>query len=163
MKTYNMTLEESMNLLEVDREKALVEFAKGTNIYVKLSRQLWMMFCDTLDDHLEKFESGIKYFITQEFDEDKLIVTRHKNIAQFYKSKGINARVIEYARPADVYNKTLYGGNIPIHLMSFAKESYIMRVDGIMNADFDTIPYDQFERFNLEVKKYVVNAEKVEM
>lgn len=163
MKTYNMTLEESMNLIEIDREKALSEFAKGTNIYVKLSKQLWMMFCDTLDDHLEKFEEGIKYFITQEFDEDKLIVTRHKNIAQFYKSKGINARVVEYARPTDVYNKTLYGGNIPIHLMSFAKECYILRVDGIINADFDTIPYDQFEKFNLEIKKYEVNSERVEM
>ena len=60
-------------------------------------------------------------------------------------------------------NKTLYGGNIPVHLMSFAKECYIMRVDGVMNTDFDEIPYDQFKNFNMEIKRYEVHAEKVDM
>ena len=163
MKTYQMSLEESMNLIEVDRKTAEAEFIKGSNIYIKLSRNIWMMFSNSVDSCLEKFESGIKYFITKEYDEDKLIVTRHKNIAQYFRSKGINAKVIEYARPADVMNKTLYGGNIPAHLMSFAKECYIMRVDGVMNTDFDEIPYDQFKNFNMEIKRYEVHAEKVDM
>lgn len=163
MKTYNISLEESMNLEELDRERALKEFSKGSDVYAKLAKNIWLKFDNENDTHLPKLEDGIKYYISIKFDDDKLIVTRHKNIAQWFRNKGINAKVVEFARPADVFGKTLYGGTIPVHLMSFAKECYILRIDGIENTDFESIPYDQFESFNLELKRYVVNAEKVEL
>ena len=60
----------------------------------------------------------------EEFDDDKVIVTRHKNIAEYFrKVKGINARCIEYARPEDVHGKIVYGGTIAPHLMSFAEKT----------------------------------------
>lgn len=163
MKTYSISLEESMNLIELDRQKALEEFSKGNDVYVKLSKAIWLMFSSSVDTHLPEMEDGIKYFMSVSYDDDKLIVTRHKNIAQWYRSKGINAKVVEFARPADVKGKTLYGGTIPVHLMAMAKECYIMRIDGIVNADFDSIPYDQFDNFNVELKRYEVSAERVEL
>lgn len=161
MKTYNLVLDETMNLVEIDKTRACQEFENGQNIYIKLSKNMWMMFNSEFDSSLTNFEDGIKHYISQEYDEDKLIITRHKNIAQYFRSKGINARCVEYARPDDVYGKILYGGTIPLHLMSFAKESYILRTEPICNADFDSIPADQLENFGLEIKKYVVNAERV--
>lgn len=163
MRTYNLALDETMNLTEVDKSKAYQEFDNGKNVYIKLSKNMWFMFNNEFDSVLTNFEDGIKHYISQEYDDDKLIITRHKNIAQYFRSKGINAKCVEYARPDDVYGKILYGGTIPLHLMSFAKECYILRTEPIYNADFDNIPADQLENFGLEIKKYVVTSEKVEM
>ena len=107
MKTYNISLEESMNLEELDRERALKEFAKGSDVYAKLAKNIWLKFDNVNDTHLPKLEDCIKYYISIKFDDDKLIVTRHKNIAQWFRNKGGNAKVVEFARPADVFAKTL--------------------------------------------------------
>lgn len=163
MKTYNLVLDETMNLVEVDKSKAYQEFDNGKNVYIKLSKCMWLMFNNEFDPTLTNFEDGIKHYISQEYDEDKLIITRHKNIAQYFRSKGINARCVEYARPDDVHGKILYGGTLPLHLMSFAKESYILRTEPIYNVDFDNIPFDQLENFGVEIKKYVVTSQRVEM
>lgn len=163
MKTYNFELDSTMNLVEVDKSKAYSDFDSGKNVYIKLSKNMWLMFNNEFDTVLTDFEDGIKHYISQEYEEDKLIITRHKNVAQYYRSKGINARCVEYARPDDVYGKILYGCNIPLHLMSFAKECYVLRTEPIYNADFDNIPYDQLENFGIEIKKYVVTSQKVEL
>ena len=163
MKTYGMELDKSINLVEIDKSKAYEEFDNGQNIYIKLSKNMWLMYNNEEDSVLTNFEDGIKHYISKEYDDDKLIITRHRNIAEYFRSKGINAKCVEYARPDDVYGKILYGSTIPLHLMSFAKECYILRTEPIYNADFDTIPADQLDSFGLEIKKYVVNAERVKL
>lgn len=164
MKTLNFNLEESMNLKEIEKSVAIKEFKNGADIYVKLSTNMWLMFNNKYDTYLTNFDEGIKCFVTQEFDDDKVIVTRHKNIAEYFrKVKGINARCIEYARPEDVHGKIVYGGTIAPHLMSFAEKTYVLRTQPINNVDFDSIPYDQLDKFGLEIKKYVVTAEKIDL
>ena len=64
MKTYNISLEESMNLEELDRERALKEFAKGSDVYAKLAKNIWLKFDNENDTHLPKLEDGIKYYIS---------------------------------------------------------------------------------------------------
>ena len=71
MKTYNISLEESMNLEELDRERALKEFAKGSDVYAKLAKNIWLKFDNENDTHLPKLEDGIKYYISIKFDDDK--------------------------------------------------------------------------------------------
>lgn len=163
MKTLNFNLESTMNLKEVEKSEAFEEFKTGNNVYVKLSSTMWLMFNNEYDLSLTNFEEGIKHYVSKEYDDDKLIITRHRNIAEYFRNKGINARCVEYARPDDVHGKILYGGTIPLHLMSFAKECYILRTEPIYNTDFDSIPAEELENFGLEIKRYVVSAEKIKM
>lgn len=163
MKTLNFNLEDSMNLKEIEKSTAHNQFEDGQNIYVKLSSNMWLMFNNEYDAYLTNFEDGIKHYVLQAYDDDKLIITRHKNIAEYYRMKGINARCVEYARPDDVHGKILYGGTIPPHLMAFAKESYVLRTEPIYNVDFDSIPADQLDNFGVEIKRYIVSAERVKM
>lgn len=163
MRTYGVNLEKTQNMIQITRVQAKKMFANGDNIYVRITPKMWIMTNIKEDGELQDFEYGIKFYVTQEYDDDKLIVTRHPNIAEYYKSKGVNARVVQVARVNDVIGKTLYGGTIPPHIMSYAKESYILTVSNTSNMEFDKILYTEFDNLGCQVKKYVVNAEIVKL
>ena len=163
MRTYGIDLTTTMQLEQVTKAQAKKEWAAKNNVYVKISPKMWFMTNCTEDPEFEDFEYGIKYFICVPVDETKLIVTRHANIAEYFKSKGINAKVVEYAIPSDVYGKKLYGGTMPVHLMSFAEECYILTVENTTDMNFESIPYTEFDNLGVTIKKYTVQAEKVDL
>ena len=101
MKTYNISLEESMNLEELDRERALKEFAKGSDVYAKLAKNIWLKFDNENDTHLPKLEDGIKYYISIKFDDDKLI----KKYLQAFENGEIELSVRRAIPIFDLYVK----------------------------------------------------------
>ena len=161
MRTYGTNLLDTQEMDQLSRPQAKKVFDDGKNIYVKVATTMWLMCNKDEDGELPEFEYGIKFYAMQEFDEDKLIVSRHPNIAEYYKSKGINAKVVQVARVNDVIGKTLYGGTIPPHIMSYAKESYILTVNNTTDMEFDKIPHTEFDSMGVMIKKYVVDAETV--
>lgn len=163
MRTYGVNLLETQVMDQVMKPQAKKAFNEGKNVYVKLAPTMWFMLNNREDDEMPEFEYGIKFYTMQEYDDDKLIVTRHPNIAEYFKSKGINARVVQAARVNDVIGKTLYGGTIPPHIMSYANESYILTVNNTSDLEFDKIPHTEFESMGVKVKRYKVEAEIVEM
>lgn len=163
MRTYGTNLLDTQEMDQVKKPQAKKAFDDGKNVYVKLAPTMWLMLNNREDDEIPEFEYGIKFYTMQEYDDDKLIVTRHPNIAEYYKSKGINARVVQAARVGDVIGKTLYGGTIPPHIMAYAKESYILTVNNTSDMEFDKIPHTEFDNMGVKIKKYKVEAEIVEM
>lgn len=95
-------------------------------------------------------------------DNDVLIVTRHKNIVNWLKSKGIEGKVVEVVRPKDVFDKKVYGV-IPFYMTSMCKEFYHIHVNTDGNVNFDDIPYQEFDELGVEVKKYIVQCEKIKL
>ena len=162
MRTYGTNILESQEMDQVSRTQAKKSFEEGKNVYVKLAPTMWLMLNNHEDDEIPEFEYGIKFYIMQEYDDTKLIVSRHPNIAEYYKSKGINARVVQVARVNDVIGKSLYGGTIPPHIMAYAKESFILTVNNTSDMEFDNIPYTEFDTMGVKIKRYVVNTEVVD-
>lgn len=162
MRTYGTNLLDTQEMTQITRPQAKKNFDDGKNVYVKIASAMWMMLNKNEDLELPEFEYGIKFYTMQEFDDDKLIVSRHPNIVEYYRSKGINARAVQVARVNDVIGKTLYGGTIPPHIMSYAKESYILTVTNTSDMEFDKIPYTEFDAMGVRVKRYVVDAEFVD-
>ena len=163
MRTYTTNLLETQEMAQITRPQAKKNFDDGKNIYVKITPTMWFMINKNEDVEIPDFEYGIKFYSMQEFDDDKLIITRHPNIAEYYKSKGINARVVQAARVNEVIGKTLYGGTIPPHIMSYAKESYILTVSNTTDMEFDKIPHTEFDALGVKIKRYVVEAEFVDL
>lgn len=163
MRTYGVNLLENQCMNQVTRPQAKKLFDEGKTIYAKITPTMWVGTSIKDDEELPEFEYGIKFYVLQEFDDDKLIVTRHPNIAEYYRSKGINARVVQVTRPSEASGKTLYGGNIPAHIMACAKETYILSINNTSDLEFDAIPSTEFDNLGCVVRKYVVNTEYVDL
>ena len=93
---------------------------------------------------------------------DVLTVARHKNIANWLKSKGIEGKVVEVARPKDVFGKKVYGV-LPFYMAAMCDEFYHIHVNTSGEVDFDDIPYEDFDKLGVEVKKYIVQCDKVKL
>lgn len=163
MRTYGVNLLENQMMSQITRPQAKKLFDEGKMIYAKITPTMWISTCIKDDDVLQDFEYGIKFYVMQEYDEDKLIVTRHPNVAEYYRSKGINARVVQVTRPSEASGKILYGCNIPAHIMACAKETYILSISNTSGLEFDKVPHTEFETMGCQVRKYVVDTEYVDL
>ena len=162
IRIYQTDLSKTVDLIQISKSDARKEFELGRNIYIRLGADTWCVTSKQDDEIMRDFEYGIKYFVPVAVDENNIIVTRHKNIVDYFKSKGISGKVMEIARPSDVKGKTIYG-NCPMHLVAMAKEAYVLRLKTDEEVNFDEIPYSDFDKLCVEFKRYVVESELLKL
>lgn len=162
MKSINKDIEKEFNLIEVNRLKAKHQYINGENVYVKISQFVWIVFNIRDDGEFENFSQGTEFYVESE-SSDKLIITRHKCIVEYFNSKGIYGKVLEVARPDDVSGKIIYGANLPLHLVSFAKEAYIINIRNTTGKDFEDLNVDDIESCFHQVRHYEIKSESVSL
>lgn len=159
MEYYNNNIMDQMDLKSIDQLEALRKYKNGHEIYVSVACNVWMSFNIREDGVFPKFANGIEYFVQQ--DSDIIIVSRHKCIVDYFNSKGIYGKVLETARPNDVTGKVIYGTNLPLHIVSFAKEAYIINIQNTTGKEFDELTVEDIENCYHQVRKYVINSSPV--
>lgn len=156
MEFYNFNLKESQELREITKDAAKHKYMNGFTIFLEVHKNDWRSVQIGKDGLFPNF-SCAKYYLMHEYDDDKLIVTNHPSIANFWRSRGINAKVVEYTRPNQVQGKTLYGCSIPMHIIERSNGAYLINVNST-SLNFDTLTVDQIEKIGYQVKKYKVMA-----
>lgn len=161
MKSYNYDIRDKMSasLSQISKVKAKFYYAHNKTIYVQVLNT-WLEL-NRKEDGDQIFEGGLKYFIKNEYDDDKIIVSRHQCVIDFFKSRGINAKVIPCARTVDVMNKTVYTTSCPLHLLSFAKDAYILNVQNVGALEFDDLTLEDLEKHKYQVRHYEINSKRV--
>lgn len=78
---------------------------------------------------------------------DALIVTRNESLLAWFKDKGITAPVLDYANPADVAHKHVYG------LIPYWMAAYADIVSEVSLPGLDRHDRDRFNRGLLTVQE----------
>lgn len=160
---FNLLEANNFNLEQVSKSEATKSFKGGQKVYVKVADTIWFEFDPNKDEKIDNFEYGVKYYLDDIVDDDIVIVSRHKNIVEYLKSKGIKGRVFEVAREKDVIGKKVYG-QLPMSLACLADEYYsiVVKCDR-QNGEFDDLPYTEFENYPVFVYKIVAKSEIVNL
>lgn len=160
MKAYDYNIGGTNDLIRVSTAKAKHYYSQNKTVYVKVAEDMWMS-TNMQEDGAKDFENGTQFYVESDYDNDKIIVSRHQCVIDFFKSKGINARVVPCARLADVMGKTVYTTSCPLHLISFAKDAYILNVKDVGEFEFDNLTADELERHRHQVRHYVIDSKRV--
>lgn len=161
METINLNVLETMNLKSVSYNTALQQFYCGKDVYAKITDTLWIQTHNKLDESFE-LNKNLEFYVQNGYDEDKLIVTRHDVIEEFFrKEMGINARRVLHARPYELQGKHVYG-MIPLSLMPLA-ESVTVAHSRLRNdlVDSPDMTLEEFIEGIITVKRYKVYSEIV--
>lgn len=161
MKTYGFNIGEQNHLQRVSNAQAKYQYQKGDVIYVKVSSNMWLSVNIKDDGEFEDFSAGTQFFIDTGYDEDKVIVSRHQCVIDFFKSRGVNARVVPVARLNDVIDKTVYTTSCPLHLISFAKDAFILNVKDVGELEFDDLTLEDIEKSRYQTRHYIINSKRV--
>ena len=86
METLNLNLLETMNLKSVCYDTALQQFYCGKDVYAKITDTLWIQTHNKLDGSFE-LNKNLEFYVQNGYDEDKLIVTRHDVIEDFFRKE----------------------------------------------------------------------------
>ncbi len=159
METLNLNLLETMNLKPVCYTTALQQFYCGKEVYAKITDTLWIQTHNETDVSFE-LNKNLEFYVQNGYDEDKLIVTRHDVIEDFFrKEMGINARRVLHARPYELKGKHVYG-MIPLSLMPYAETVTVvhsrLRNDLVESPD---MTLEEFTEGIITVKRYKVYSE----
>ncbi len=126
MQRIKLALTENQELQKC--EFPLSVFESGKSVFVKHEDGYFTMYNKKYDEDIPLFEN--QFYEIQKYDKGKIILTRHDNLAQFFREEyGINAKQMACARVSDVVGKTIYCGSLPHGFEHFAKEeySYVMK------------------------------------
>jgi uncharacterized protein YggL (DUF469 family) len=159
MKKLTIKIDNDPSYKKVSYPEALREFSNGKEVLVKLSNTT------CLQVHIENdtefcFDSSFNFYIEAAFDENAIIVTRHKILERYFKEvMGINARAVPYCRQSEIVGKDVYGV-IPVVMMQHANS--ITCVHSSLGQNIDEIDdLDEFIDSIIEVNKYVVTSENL--
>ena len=145
----------------ITKEEAEKAFYNAKDIFLQVTSNQMVVSNAKRDIffQFEKTENG-KFFIKKEFDESCLIVSQYKNIQRFFQEvEGINAKVLEKVKPADVKGKIIYG-TVPFSLMSQC-ESINVLVCEASDKNIDEMTFDEFKNSVIELKECKVEAKVV--
>lgn len=143
MITYDSDISLTQDLIEETYNKAFKNFQAGESVFIKISQTCWMESNVNQDTLLPKIPNA-KYFLGFHQDPQKVIVTRHPGVAEWFKKyKGIEAPVLPTARPSDVLGKVVYTSGINIGLLGRSKGAYVLRIPPQIDCQIDTLTADQ--------------------
>ena len=155
-------LEREYELVPATTEKAEEAFSCGKMVYVKLAPEKWISLNITGGEQFD-FEPSLDFYIKDEEDPDVMIVTRHKNLAAWFKSKGIKGKVYDTVRPKDCVGKKVYGV-LPLYSIAHCDEFYNAQFANIPDeVDFDELSLRQLDELLIEVKRYKCTYEIVKL
>ena len=136
-----------LNVTEVNRESAQEAFDQNMTVLIQVGDSL--LESSVLDDMTLPVIADAKYYALKPYDDEKVIVTRHPGIAQWFrKYKGINAPVIATARPRDVKGKIIYTSGINLGLLNYAIGAYVVKVPRQSDVNFDMLTADQLNELS---------------
>lgn len=95
------------------------------------------------------------YYLESVFDPNALIVSKHPNVVEFFQREwGINCKVMQTAKVADVKGKTVYG-TLPFSIAAYSEKLIVLMspVDESMK-----LTYEEFKSTVKAVKEYDVKA-----
>lgn len=131
-----------MNTTKVSFKEAIEKFNDNYTIMIEFEGQVFETN-KKADVKLANFPNG-KYYVVKPYDTDKVIVTRHLGVAEWFrKYKGINAPVVAAARPRDVKGKIIYTSGINLGILNYAKGAYVVKVNRLEDVDFDYLSADE--------------------
>ena len=159
MKKITMEIDNDASYKKVSYPEALREFSNGKEVLVRLSNTTCLQVQIEHDTEF-CFDSSFNFYIQSEFNENAIIVTRHKILERYFKEvMGINARAVPYCRQSEIVGKDVYGV-IPVVMMKHAKS--ITCVHSSLSHNIDELEdLDEFIDSIIEVNKYVVTSENI--
>lgn len=160
-KKYN--LKNSMRLKKVSTEDAKQAFEENKKVYAEVKEDYWMVMNKKLDLVFNTLFDDTQFYLEDEDECDTIIITKTRNVAEYFKSKGVKGKEMALARPCDIKGKTVFG-TMPIHMMDMAKEVYMVSLNmRDQSVPFESIPYEQFDSLGAVVRRYEVNSEIINM
>lgn len=144
-------------LYEVTAAHAKLEHENGSTVYIEQNDCYLISRQDSDNDKMPLLIDA-RYYLKK--DGNPFIVTRHENLARFYKELlGDDVEVKEFIRPVECTGRTVFG-EIPFYM--------IANCDCFIHAQFnmnpkimDEVPYEEFKAAFAGFKKYRMSAKAI--